>query len=62
MNLRPDRVEAAFSQAVEQPSLEAREAFLQKFCGEDEALLGRLMELLLAYDVADEFLEQAPVI
>src|ERR1035437_5199389 len=62
MNLRPDRVEAAFSQAVEQPSLEAREEVLQKFCGEDEAALVRLRELLVAYDGADEFLEQAPVV
>src|ERR1035437_10197204 len=62
MNLRPDRVEAAFSQAVEQPSLEAREEVLQKFCGEDEAALVRLRELLRAYDGAEEFLEQAPVV
>jgi serine/threonine protein kinase len=62
MDHEADQLEAAFARAVEQPSLEARAAFVQDFCGKHPSLEQRLQQLLVAYDEnGDEFLEQAPL-
>ncbi len=62
MDPRLQRIEAAFNQAIDQPSREARDAFVEGFCGADAGLRERLRELLFAYDSADEFLEKTPVV
>jgi serine/threonine protein kinase len=60
MSVHPDRVEALFLAAVEQPAAE-RDAFLGRECNGDRELRRRVQALLAAHDLPGSFLE-APVI
>lgn len=61
MNLSPHELEDAFDEAVQQPCLEMRQAFLRDHCRDDPVLKQRLIELLAAHDEASDFLEEALV-
>src|SRR5262245_27051541 len=52
--------ESIFKLAAEIPTREARIAFLHQVCGNDDALLNRLLTLLRAHDEAPTFLESPP--
>ena len=48
---------AIFNEALEQPSPSARAGYLDRVCGGDEAVRGRVETLLAAHDRAGGFLE-----
>ena len=56
MNESNDREKEIFNQALEQPSTEARDAYLQSACGEDSALRGQIEDLLKVHQSVDGFL------
>ncbi|HUD84660.1 MAG TPA: serine/threonine-protein kinase, partial [Candidatus Saccharimonadales bacterium] len=51
-----DREKEIFNQALEMPSAEARNAFLQGACGQDHELRNQIEALLRAYASADGFI------
>ena len=56
-----NREKEIFEQALDLPTLEQRHACLKKACGDDDALLARLLGLLRAHTGADGFLPGEPV-
>ena len=56
MNESNDREKEIFSEALEQPSTEAREAYLLSACGEDSALRRQIDALLKVHQSAEGFL------
>jgi serine/threonine protein kinase len=59
MSDTPDRIESLFAAAVELPP-EARTAFLDRECGNDQALRNRLVALLHAHDRSGQPIDQPP--
>ena len=51
-----DREKEIFNQALEMPSAEARNAFLQGACGHDQKLRNQIESLLRAYGSAAGFI------
>ena len=51
------KLEELFTAALQQPTPEARTAYLDGACGRDSALRGQVQELIIAHDEADSFLE-----
>ena len=59
MNDDSDREVAIFSEALKVPP-QARKAFLDKTCGDDEELRGKVEALLKAHARLGSFLEEPP--
>lgn len=54
-----DREVAIFTEVLRLP-LEQRDAFLERVCGDDEALRSKLEAMLRAHDRLGNFLEEPP--
>src|SRR5581483_4628459 len=61
MAVNPDRVQAVFLAAVEPADAAARAAVLDRECGPDSELRGRVETLLRASDQSDEYLDRPAV-
>jgi hypothetical protein len=58
MPVDPNRVQSIFLAAIEQPTPEARAAYLQGVLGDDDELKERVEALLKAHDEPGSFLQE----
>lgn len=56
-----EKVKNIFQTALEKPSGAAREAYLNEVCGKDENLREEVLELLVSFDEAEDFLDEPPI-
>ncbi|MFK7830380.1 MAG: protein kinase [Congregibacter sp.] len=59
--MNPDHLAELFDECLEHADPQARQAFIERSCGDDSALQNELQTLLASHDVASDFLE-TPVI